>query len=241
MSDTAAPAPEKNDSEVNNNARKTGSASDATTSRIPDDNPQTFPPSPSVDVHALFGIPRTKRPSEKSEEQEVLADSDTDDLIDSDDDDFEEFQEGEYIVMEGNEECKELQTKLMSEQADLHRQILLPVFTACTSAYDQWVRENKGTLPEAEMADRRAQLELYRKVIDLYGSGADWGKVAHEQKISIDNQVLEISQRAKDMGPPPDMVTEASMAAGKPSADATFTQDSTTCTMMDRQMQNFNL
>ncbi|KAK7481771.1 hypothetical protein BaRGS_00027019 [Batillaria attramentaria] len=90
------------------------------------------------------------------------------------------------------------------------------------------------------MADRRAQLQLYRKVLELYGSDEDWAKLAHEQKISTDKEVLETSERAKDMGTPPDVVSEASIAAGKSVADDTLSAENVTRMVEDR-MQKLDL
>ncbi|XP_025100340.1 uncharacterized protein LOC112567751 [Pomacea canaliculata] len=165
------------DESVQSDAR-TGSVSDTTLPTSP------VPPSPSVDLHALFGIPRPKRPSEKSDDPGEVSESD-DDETDSDEEE-EDFQEGEYLVVEDNEEFMDVHVTLLAEQASVHRQILLRIFQACTPVYENWMSENEAKIPEAEAKRRREQLALYRQVLDLYGGDTEWTSLTPQQRVSRD-------------------------------------------------------
>lgn len=178
------------------------------------ENPPVDARPPGVDVHAVLGLPRPKRPSERSDQAEGQGEgSDTDDVIDTSDDDTEEWQEGEYIVIDPeDEERKELQTQMLAETASRARDSLVPIFTTCCAEYDKWIQENLTAVSEKEMSQRRKQLQLYQKVLELYGSDVEWQGLTHAQQVSRNKMAHDTSLEAKLLGPPPSAVTEASVA-----------------------------
>lgn len=176
---------------------------------LKDGDPCTGPPSPGVDVLAVLGVPKPKRPSERSQEEDVDEEEpEVDQTMDSDDDD-EENQEGEYINLEDSDELKELQTQMLSENASLSRDMLVPIFKACLKAYDIWLRDQEASANIQETEGRRRQMELYRKVLDLYGSDAEWSSLTHAQRVERNKEAHDVSEKAKTLGPPPPAVAEA--------------------------------
>ena len=77
--------------------------------------------------------------------------------------------------------------------------------------YKQWISENKGSVTEEEMKKRREQLELYQEVLEIYGSDSEWEALTHAQRVKRNKEASETSLRAKEMGPPPDAVSLASV------------------------------
>lgn len=57
-----------------------------------------------------------------------------------------------------------------------------------------------------------SQLKLYRKVLELYGTDAEWSALSHDQQVERDNEALQVSQEAKAMGQLPEVVAEASVS-----------------------------
>ncbi|KAK7106376.1 uncharacterized protein [Littorina saxatilis] len=175
------------------------------------------PPSPRVDVFAVLGIPRPKRPSDKSDEAEGIeeaVDDDSDDCSDTDDE-TEVYQEGEYLVMEEDDELKELQIQMLSENAGLSRASLVPIFTSCSEAYKQWLVENNTSAPKEELDKRNQQLQLYRKVLELYGSDEEWNNCTHAQRVERNQEAHDTSLQAKELGPPPDEVAKTMIVAAQ--------------------------
>ncbi|XP_076457465.1 uncharacterized protein LOC143291471 [Babylonia areolata] len=163
-------------------------------------------PSPGVDVHAVLGVPRPKR---GSSEEAAAAGSDSDDVSDSDDD-TEEWQEGVYDVMDGeeDEEHKELRTQMNSESATRTRHSLVPIFTACCAAYNTWIGNHASSLSETDLSKRRRQLQLYREVLELYGTDAEWKGLTHAQRVERNRKAHDASMEAKSLGPPPSAIAE---------------------------------
>ena len=77
--------------------------------------------------------------------------------------------------------------------------------------YKQWFSEHEGSITEEEMKKRREQLELYQKVLEIYGSDSEWEALTHAQRVNRNKEASETSLRAKEMGPPPDAVSLASV------------------------------
>ncbi|KAL8577817.1 hypothetical protein ACOMHN_054567 [Nucella lapillus] len=166
-----------------------------------------------VDIHAVLGLPRPKRPSERSDQAEEQTEgSDTDDLIDSDDD-TEELQEGEYLVIDDpeDEERTELQVEMLAEVACRARDSLVPIFIACCAGYDKWMKANSTAVSATELSERRKQLQLYRKVLELYGNDVEWEGLTHAQQVNRNKMAHDTSLEAKLLGPPPSVVTDASV------------------------------